>query len=177
MGSARSGVLGEATINLGDYVSSKFPVSISLPLKKCNHGIILSVKIQCLNPRAGSRKFERRKEDESLLFASSDLPKLLYLALGSAAIILERFDRVLILLGLCLERLPLTLILIWILPTSMMNPTSRASTPLRSCNAGRTCLFKTSITSVAASKTQVPAAKSKKHIATHKINPAAVQSA
>lgn len=62
MGSARSGVLGEATINLGDYVSSKFPVSISLPLKKCNHGTILSVKIQCLNPRAGSRKFERRKE-------------------------------------------------------------------------------------------------------------------
>lgn len=64
MGSARSGVLGEATINLGDYLSSKFPVSISLPLKKCNHGTTLSVKIQCLNPRAGSRKSdsERRKE-------------------------------------------------------------------------------------------------------------------
>ena len=33
-GSTRSGVLGEATINFGDYVSSKFPISISLPLKK-----------------------------------------------------------------------------------------------------------------------------------------------
>lgn len=62
MGSARTGILGEAIINLGDYLSSKFPVSISLPLKKCNQGTILSVKIQCLNPRAGSRKSEQCKE-------------------------------------------------------------------------------------------------------------------
>lgn len=62
MGSARSGILGEAIINLADYLSSKYPVSISLPLKKCNQGTILNVKIQCLNPRAGSRKSERYKE-------------------------------------------------------------------------------------------------------------------
>lgn len=65
MGSARSGILGEAIINLADYLSSKYPVSISLPLKKCNQGTILNVKVQCLNPRAGSRKSERFKEGAS----------------------------------------------------------------------------------------------------------------
>ncbi|CBI30188.3 unnamed protein product, partial [Vitis vinifera] len=41
MGSARTGILGEATINMASYMSSSASVSVSLPLKKCNHGTIL----------------------------------------------------------------------------------------------------------------------------------------
>ncbi|XP_019187764.1 PREDICTED: putative leucine-rich repeat-containing protein DDB_G0290503 [Ipomoea nil] len=51
MGSARSGILGEATMNLASYVSSRSASPVSLPLKKCNYGIILQVKIHCLTPR------------------------------------------------------------------------------------------------------------------------------
>uniref|UniRef100_F6HKE6 Uncharacterized protein n=1 Tax=Vitis vinifera TaxID=29760 RepID=F6HKE6_VITVI len=40
-GSARTGILGEATINMASYMSSSASVSVSLPLKKCNHGTIL----------------------------------------------------------------------------------------------------------------------------------------
>ncbi|XP_039159228.1 uncharacterized protein LOC120288957 [Eucalyptus grandis] len=43
MGSARSGILGEATINATNYISSSNSVPISIPLKKCNHGTVLQV--------------------------------------------------------------------------------------------------------------------------------------
>ncbi|KAH9326091.1 hypothetical protein KI387_006269, partial [Taxus chinensis] len=62
MGSPRSGILGEATINLADYLSSKLPVPLSLPLKKCNHGTVLHVKIHCRSPRVGSRQSEHHRE-------------------------------------------------------------------------------------------------------------------
>ena len=42
-GSARSGILGEATVNMTGYMSSPAPVPVSLRLKKCNHGTILQV--------------------------------------------------------------------------------------------------------------------------------------
>ncbi|THF99462.1 hypothetical protein TEA_016334 [Camellia sinensis var. sinensis] len=54
-GSARSNILGEATINLAGYMSSRASIPVSLPLKKCNHGTILQVEIQCLTPRTKSR--------------------------------------------------------------------------------------------------------------------------
>ncbi|GLT89859.1 hypothetical protein SLE2022_078230 [Rubroshorea leprosula] len=50
-GSARSGVLGEATLNMTGYMSSSVAVTVSLPLKKGNLGTTLQVKIQCLTPR------------------------------------------------------------------------------------------------------------------------------
>ncbi|XP_038889200.1 major antigen-like isoform X2 [Benincasa hispida] len=50
MGSARSNILGEAMVNMTNYTDSKSSSAVSLPLKKCNHGTILQVKIQCLNP-------------------------------------------------------------------------------------------------------------------------------
>eukprot|EP01018_Ginkgo_biloba_P012227 Gb_04459 [translate_table: standard] len=62
MGSARSGILGEATVNLADYLNSKVSVQIPLLLKKCYHGTILHVKIQCLTPRGGSRESEQWRE-------------------------------------------------------------------------------------------------------------------
>ncbi|KAL4342394.1 hypothetical protein GQ457_08G018770 [Hibiscus cannabinus] len=50
-GSARSSILGEATVNMTGYINSTVIVPVSLPLKKCNHGTVLQVKIQCLTPR------------------------------------------------------------------------------------------------------------------------------
>ncbi|KAC9936426.1 hypothetical protein E3N88_45055 [Mikania micrantha] len=56
MGSARSGILGEATVNIARYyTSSRSSAQVSLPLKKCNYGTILQVKIQCLTPRTKLR--------------------------------------------------------------------------------------------------------------------------
>ncbi|KAF7147338.1 hypothetical protein RHSIM_Rhsim03G0087000 [Rhododendron simsii] len=60
MGSTRSGILGEATVNMADYLSSKASVPILLPLKKCNYGSILQVKIQCLTPRTKLRDEESK---------------------------------------------------------------------------------------------------------------------
>ncbi|KAJ8765901.1 hypothetical protein K2173_020417 [Erythroxylum novogranatense] len=50
MGSAKSGALGEAIVNLASYKASKTALPVSLPLKKCSHGTILKLKIQCLSP-------------------------------------------------------------------------------------------------------------------------------
>ncbi|KAL7264956.1 hypothetical protein ACSBR1_002835 [Camellia fascicularis] len=60
MGSARSGILGEATVNMANYMSSKASVPAMLPLKKCNYGSILQVKIQCLTPRTKLRDEESK---------------------------------------------------------------------------------------------------------------------
>ncbi|XVF23469.1 hypothetical protein REPUB_Repub13aG0041600 [Reevesia pubescens] len=66
MGSSRSSFLGEATINLASYISSKSYIPLSLPLKKCNHGTVLQVKIQCLTPREKLRD-EQWKDTDSYL--------------------------------------------------------------------------------------------------------------
>ncbi|KAJ8754235.1 hypothetical protein K2173_002135 [Erythroxylum novogranatense] len=50
-GSARSGILGEITINIVNYMSSIASVPVSLPLKRCNHGTILQFNIECLTQR------------------------------------------------------------------------------------------------------------------------------
>ncbi|XP_043700946.1 centrosome-associated protein CEP250-like isoform X2 [Telopea speciosissima] len=63
-GSVRSGILGEATVNLTGYINSRASSSALLPLKKCNHGTSLQVKIQCLTPRARVRD-EQQKETNS----------------------------------------------------------------------------------------------------------------
>ncbi|GJM91383.1 hypothetical protein PR202_ga07746 [Eleusine coracana subsp. coracana] len=54
MGSTKSGVLGEISLNLTNYLSSGEPTAISLPLKKCNSGIVLQLKIQCLGTKSKS---------------------------------------------------------------------------------------------------------------------------
>ncbi|KAK9282833.1 hypothetical protein L1049_011056 [Liquidambar formosana] len=66
MGSARSGILGEATVNLACYMSSNASVPISLPLKSCNHGTMLQVKLQCLTPRTKLRD-EQLKDYNSFM--------------------------------------------------------------------------------------------------------------
>ncbi|XP_068645929.1 uncharacterized protein [Aristolochia californica] len=56
MGSARSGILGETTVDLTKYINSKVDVSVSLPLKKCSYETILQFKIQCLTPKSRDEK-------------------------------------------------------------------------------------------------------------------------
>ncbi|KAM7468245.1 hypothetical protein LguiB_015807 [Lonicera macranthoides] len=58
MGSARSGILGEATVNMAHYMISRASAPVSLPLRKCNYGTILQVQIHCLPPRTRFRKEE-----------------------------------------------------------------------------------------------------------------------
>lgn len=58
MGSSRSGILGEATVNLISYMSSGAAVPLSIPLNKCNHGTVLHVTLQCLTPRTKLRDQE-----------------------------------------------------------------------------------------------------------------------
>ncbi|GAB2276833.1 hypothetical protein Dimus_011546 [Dionaea muscipula] len=55
LGSSKSGVLGEAPINLANYTSSKVSASLSLPLENCSFGTIFEFKIQCLTPRGKLR--------------------------------------------------------------------------------------------------------------------------
>ncbi|KAL4575256.1 hypothetical protein LXL04_022098 [Taraxacum kok-saghyz] len=70
-GSTRSSILGEATVNLSSYMSSDASLPIALPLKKCEHGTILQVAIQCLTPRPNSRW-----SDTNSLADSSDLDNI-----------------------------------------------------------------------------------------------------
>ncbi|KAL8193149.1 hypothetical protein R6Q57_027053 [Mikania cordata] len=51
MGSGRSSVLGEVTVNLSSHLSSQTSISIAEPLKNCSYGTILQVEIRCLTPR------------------------------------------------------------------------------------------------------------------------------
>ncbi|CAN4115056.1 unnamed protein product [Withania somnifera] len=48
MGSARSSILGEASVNPARYRDAKDFTPVSLPLRKCNHGTVLQLEIKCL---------------------------------------------------------------------------------------------------------------------------------
>ncbi|KAJ4841028.1 hypothetical protein Tsubulata_030986 [Turnera subulata] len=62
MGSSRSSVLGEATINLADYADALKPSVIALPLHGCDSGTILHVTVQLLTSKTGFREFEQQRE-------------------------------------------------------------------------------------------------------------------
>ncbi|KAL3640770.1 hypothetical protein CASFOL_015738 [Castilleja foliolosa] len=62
MGSSRASTLGEATIDLVDYIDSLKPSTITLPLQGCNFGTILHVTIQLLTSKTGFREFEQQRE-------------------------------------------------------------------------------------------------------------------
>ncbi|KAI8018443.1 hypothetical protein LOK49_LG04G00421, partial [Camellia lanceoleosa] len=55
MGSSRSSILGEASINLADFADALKPSIIDLPLHGCNCGTILHVTIQLLTSKTGFR--------------------------------------------------------------------------------------------------------------------------
>ncbi|KAI3442906.1 C2 NT-type domain-containing protein [Psidium guajava] len=65
-GSARSGILGEATINVTTYISASASVPISVPLKKCNYGTVLQVKIHCLTSRTKLRNDESKETNSQV---------------------------------------------------------------------------------------------------------------
>ncbi|KAF2289836.1 hypothetical protein GH714_038861 [Hevea brasiliensis] len=64
-GSARSGILGETVVNMATYMSSSDSVQLSFPLKKCNHGTVLQLKIQCLTPRINLRDDESKETNSN----------------------------------------------------------------------------------------------------------------
>ncbi|MCO5562718.1 hypothetical protein L7F22_016349 [Adiantum nelumboides] len=43
MGSLRAGILGDAMVNLAEYVAAESPEGISLPLRNCSAGTVLHV--------------------------------------------------------------------------------------------------------------------------------------
>ncbi|KAF7804384.1 golgin subfamily B member 1-like [Senna tora] len=85
-GSSRSGILGEATINMTSYTSSTDAIPLTIPLNKCNHGTSLHkqrkhtflVTIQCLTPKTKFRDQESgddlnaNKRDVSIKSNGSD---------------------------------------------------------------------------------------------------------
>ncbi|WCJ34411.1 hypothetical protein M5689_015722 [Euphorbia peplus] len=72
MGSGRSGILGEAEVNMATYMSSSDVFPISLPLKKCSHETILLLKIQCLTPRINLRDDASKSAMEDHNLSSED---------------------------------------------------------------------------------------------------------
>ncbi|KAL7154622.1 hypothetical protein ABFS83_03G013800 [Erythranthe nasuta] len=79
MGSSRASTLGEASVNLADYVDGLKPSDVSLPLHGCNFGTILHVTIQLLTSKTGFREFEQQRElREKGLHADSAPAKIQY---------------------------------------------------------------------------------------------------
>ncbi|KAL3733239.1 hypothetical protein ACJRO7_022723 [Eucalyptus globulus] len=73
MGSSRSSLLGEATINLSDYADALKPSSVALSLRGCDSGAILHVTVQLLTSKTGFREFEQQRElREGGLVTTSD---------------------------------------------------------------------------------------------------------
>ncbi|GJU42291.1 EEIG1/EHBP1 N-terminal domain-containing protein, partial [Tanacetum coccineum] len=55
-------ILGEATVNLADYVDAPQPAAISLPLVGSDHGTILHVSVQLLTAKTGFKEFEQQRD-------------------------------------------------------------------------------------------------------------------
>ncbi|XP_057531984.1 uncharacterized protein LOC130810066 [Amaranthus tricolor] len=62
MGTSRSSLLGEASINLSDYVDALKPTVVALPLLGSDSGAMLHVTVQLLTSKTGFREFEQQRE-------------------------------------------------------------------------------------------------------------------
>ncbi|CAL0319368.1 unnamed protein product [Lupinus luteus] len=62
MGSSRSSILGEANINLADFVDALKPTAIPFPLNGSESGTTLHVTVQLLTSKTGFREFEQQRE-------------------------------------------------------------------------------------------------------------------
>ncbi|KAL9312625.1 hypothetical protein ACSQ67_018077 [Phaseolus vulgaris] len=62
MGSSRSSILGEANINLADFVDALKPTAVALPLNGTEPGVTLHVTVQLLTSKTGFREFEQQRE-------------------------------------------------------------------------------------------------------------------
>ncbi|KAK4749312.1 hypothetical protein SAY87_026761 [Trapa incisa] len=65
IGSARSSILGEATINITSYLQSRAAYTVSVPLKKCNYGTVLQVNIRRLTSHTKLREDESKETNSS----------------------------------------------------------------------------------------------------------------
>nr|CAB3495334.1 unnamed protein product [Digitaria exilis] len=65
MGSTKSGIIGEVSLNLTNYLSSTDSNAISSPLKKCNSGTVLQFKIQCLGTKFKSSPMDDVMDSKS----------------------------------------------------------------------------------------------------------------
>ncbi|KAL3628423.1 hypothetical protein CASFOL_027469 [Castilleja foliolosa] len=77
MGSTKSSTLGELNLNLANCATSRVSAAISQPLKKCNYGTILQLKLQCLTQRSkigdeDSRILNYHEKDRNLRNHDSD---------------------------------------------------------------------------------------------------------
>ncbi|XP_062209553.1 uncharacterized protein LOC133911359 [Phragmites australis] len=52
VGSIKTGILGEIFLNLANFLNLVDPTAISLPLKRCNSGTVLQLKVQCLGTKS-----------------------------------------------------------------------------------------------------------------------------
>ncbi|XP_073117399.1 uncharacterized protein [Elaeis guineensis] len=62
MGSSRSSLLGEVSINLANFADALKPSSVALPLHGCDFGTVLHVTVQLLSSKTGFREFEQQRE-------------------------------------------------------------------------------------------------------------------
>ncbi|XP_068641190.1 intracellular protein transport protein USO1-like [Aristolochia californica] len=62
LGSSRSSILGEATINLADFVDASKPLSAALPLQGDNLTPVLHITVQLLTSKTGFREFEQQRD-------------------------------------------------------------------------------------------------------------------
>ncbi|KAL6847583.1 hypothetical protein ACP4OV_022609 [Aristida adscensionis] len=79
VGSTKTGILGEIFLNLSNFLNLVDPTAISLPLKRCNSGTVLQLKVQCLGTKSklsAGRSWKdmspRRLEDRSPTNDDSD---------------------------------------------------------------------------------------------------------
>ncbi|OEL13606.1 hypothetical protein BAE44_0025375, partial [Dichanthelium oligosanthes] len=79
VGSTKSGILGEIFLNLSNFLNLVDPTAISLPLKRCNSGTVLQLKVQCLGTKSklsgvrSLRDMAPRLEDRSPTPTNDDM--------------------------------------------------------------------------------------------------------
>jgi hypothetical protein len=79
LGSTKSGILGEIFLNLSNFLNLVDPTVISLPLKRCNSGTVLQLKVQCLGTKSklsgvrSLRDMSPRLEDRSPTPTNDDM--------------------------------------------------------------------------------------------------------
>ncbi|CAN6286028.1 unnamed protein product [Urochloa humidicola] len=79
VGSTKSGILGEIFLNLSNFLNLVDPTAISLPLKRCNSGTVLQLKVQCLGTKSklsgvrSLRDMSPRLEDRSPTPTNDDM--------------------------------------------------------------------------------------------------------
>lgn len=75
MGSTKSSILGETSVNPARFRDAKAFTQISLPLRKCNHGTVLQLEIKCLTSISEneSKAMPLHAEEESMEYNNMEI--------------------------------------------------------------------------------------------------------